>query len=86
MSTRSCDSCFASGLTFYPVFRCKKCKGSKTVRQKKTVTVLVERGARTGDRIVLRGEGEEYVSYFPDVRQHQVTDELIKQLARSAGW
>lgn len=41
---------------------CKKCKGSKTVRHKKAVTVLVERGARAGDRIVLRGEGEQYVS------------------------
>lgn len=48
------------------VYSCKKCKGSKTTRQKKAVTVLVERGARTGDRIVLRGEGEEYVSVQMD--------------------
>lgn len=55
-----CSVCKGVGETIALRDSCKKCKGTKTVRQKKPVTVLVERGARTGDRIVLRGEGEEY--------------------------
>jgi len=63
---------------------CKKCKGAKTIRQKKAVTVFVERGARTGDRIVLRGEGEEYVSYPLDL-EHGLDSENLTDCAIQPG-
>ncbi|KAK9893659.1 DnaJ-domain-containing protein [Cystobasidium minutum MCA 4210] len=56
----TCGACRGEGEVISSRDACKKCKGSKTVKQKKTVTAYVERGARSGDRIVLRGEGEQY--------------------------
>lgn len=41
--------------------RCKRCKGNGITEQAQIQDIAIERGARTGDRIVLRGEGEQKV-------------------------
>ena len=60
-----CRDCEGSGETFKPQDACKKCKGTRTIKQKNRVTVYIDRGSRTGDRIVLRGEGEQYPDQTP---------------------
>lgn len=42
-------------------FRCKKCKGEKVVKDKKRVEFQIEPGTENGERIALRGEGDEIV-------------------------
>ena len=41
--------------------RCKKCKGNKTVKEKKRLEVVIEKGMADRQRIVLTGEGDEEV-------------------------
>lgn len=60
-----CRDCQGSGETFRPQDACKKCKGARTVKDKNRVTVYIDRGSRSGDRIVLRGEGEQYPDQTP---------------------
>lgn len=60
-----CRDCDGAGETVRPQDACKKCKGNRTVKQKNKVTVFIDRGSRTGDRIVLRGEGEQYPNQKP---------------------
>lgn len=43
------------------IFRCKKCKGDKTVKDKKRQEIFVERGMSDGQRIVLAGAGDQQV-------------------------
>jgi DnaJ-class molecular chaperone len=43
-------------------FRCKKCKGDKVVKDKKRVEFQIEPGTENGERIALKGEGDEIVS------------------------
>lgn len=42
--------------------RCKKCKGTKTVKEKTRQEIYVERGMADRQRIVLAGAGDEEVS------------------------
>lgn len=42
--------------------RCKKCKGERTLPDKKRVEFELERGLHFGERIVVKGEGDESVS------------------------
>ncbi len=41
--------------------RCKKCKGAKVVKEKKRVEFKIEPGTEDGERIALKGEGDEAV-------------------------
>jgi DnaJ-class molecular chaperone len=41
--------------------RCKKCKGDKVVKDKKRVEFQIEPGTENGERIALKGEGDEIV-------------------------
>lgn len=60
-----CDDCRGEGEAVRPQDACKKCKGTKTISSKTRVGVYIERGAQTGDRIVLRGEGDQYPDQRP---------------------
>lgn len=47
---------------------CKKCKGARTVKEKKKLEFFLERGMHAGEKIMLKGEGDESVrslSYSP---------------------
>jgi DnaJ-class molecular chaperone len=43
--------------------RCKKCKGEKVVKDKKRVEFQIEPGTENGERIALKGEGDEIVGH-----------------------
>lgn len=45
----------------YIVYRCKKCKGNKTVKEKTRQEIYIERGMADRQRIVLAGAGDEEV-------------------------
>lgn len=40
---------------------CKKCKGARTVKEKKRVEFYLERGMHFGETIVIKDEGDESV-------------------------
>lgn len=41
--------------------RCRKCKGEKTIKEKKKAVWHIEKGMRDGSRIVLSEHGDQYV-------------------------
>ncbi|KAG6832823.1 hypothetical protein H0H92_009442 [Tricholoma furcatifolium] len=54
-----CSSCNGSGQKLKEKDRCKKCKGEKTVTEKKRQEIFIEKGMTNGQRIVLAGAGDE---------------------------
>lgn len=40
---------------------CKKCKGEKTVKEKKRLEIFIEKGMADKEKIVLHGEGDQEV-------------------------
>lgn len=45
-------------------YRCKKCKGEKTVKEKTRQEIFIEKGMPDGYRIVLAGAGDQQVSHL----------------------
>lgn len=77
---RSCVKKIGMQLSFQPIllkfteldmslhiFRCKKCKGNKTVKEKTRQEIFIERGMADRQRIVLAGAGDEEVRLFPSL-------------------
>ncbi|GAA6060697.1 hypothetical protein JCM10212_005079 [Sporobolomyces blumeae] len=54
-----CPACDGRGLRVKDQDACKKCKASRTMKEKKKVEVVVERGMHAGEKIILKGEGDE---------------------------
>ncbi|KAG8906322.1 hypothetical protein FRB99_007102 [Tulasnella sp. 403] len=54
-----CPDCSGEGLRFKEKDRCKKCKGEKTVKEKKRLEIFVEKGMSDKQKIVLHGEGDQ---------------------------
>jgi DnaJ-class molecular chaperone len=54
-----CHSCHGTGETIDPKFACRKCKGKKTVTERKSITVHVTPGMSDGERIVFQGAADE---------------------------
>ncbi|KAG5720934.1 Chaperone protein dnaJ 2 [Termitomyces sp. T112] len=54
-----CTSCHGNGEKLKEKDRCKKCKGEKTVTEKKRQEIVIEKGMTNGQRIVLAGAGDE---------------------------
>ncbi|KAK6075407.1 DnaJ protein-like protein [Seiridium cupressi] len=59
-----CDRCEGSGHSIKEKDRCKKCKGKRTVKERKPLEIYIPRGSLQGDRIVLEGEADQH----PDMR------------------
>lgn len=57
--TVECSACEGVGEVFNPKDKCKKCKGKRTVEEKKQLELYIPRGAKEGDRIVLEGEADQ---------------------------
>lgn len=55
----ACDACEGQGEVIPPGSRCKGCQGEKTVKEKKTLEVHVEKGMVHGQKVVFRGESDE---------------------------
>ncbi|KAJ6439925.1 chaperone protein dnaJ 2 [Purpureocillium lavendulum] len=60
-----CDHCQGSGNFFKEKDRCKKCKGKRTVQEKKVLEIYIPRGSMQGERIVLEGEADQYPDQIP---------------------
>ncbi|KAL1405948.1 hypothetical protein Q8F55_007630 [Vanrija albida] len=54
-----CPDCDGEGERIRDKDRCKKCKGKKVMKEKKRVEFHIEPGTEDGERIALRGEGDE---------------------------
>ncbi|KAF4591456.1 Heat shock protein DnaJ [Ophiocordyceps camponoti-floridani] len=60
-----CDHCLGSGQLFKDKDRCKKCKGKRTVQEKKALEMYIPRGSLQGERIVLEGEADQTPDQTP---------------------
>ena len=56
---------------------CKKCKGKKTVKEKKRQEIFIEKGMTDRQRIVLSGEGDQSVCSHPSVTDFYVYNSLL---------
>jgi len=57
-----CNECNGTGEIIKEKDKCTKCKGQKTIQQKKTIEVWIERGMTHKQKIILNGEGDQAVS------------------------
>ncbi|KAF2860010.1 DnaJ-domain-containing protein [Piedraia hortae CBS 480.64] len=57
--TVPCSTCHGKGSFYVDKDKCKKCKGERTVKQKKLLELYIPRGSCEGDRIVLKGEADQ---------------------------
>ncbi|PAV16459.1 hypothetical protein PNOK_0807900 [Pyrrhoderma noxium] len=55
-----CEDCEGVGEKLREKDCCKKCKGKKTIKEKKRQEIFVEKGMSDRQRIVLAGEGDQY--------------------------
>jgi DnaJ family protein A protein 2 len=58
-----CPSCKGSGSVIADKDKCTSCHGEKTVKEKKTLEVHINKGMKHGEKIVFRGEADEAVSH-----------------------
>ncbi len=56
-----CTECKGSGSSIPEKDKCKTCKGEKTVKEKKTLEVFIEKGMKQGEKIPFAGEADEAV-------------------------
>ncbi|KAM3510606.1 hypothetical protein MY11210_005736 [Beauveria gryllotalpidicola] len=63
--TMLCDVCHGAGNVFKEKDRCKKCKGKRTVEEKKVLELYIPRGSAQGERIVLEGEADQFPDQIP---------------------
>lgn len=68
--SRTCPECYGSGEKI--ARPCRECKGAKTVRRTKRITIKIPRGIRDGQTIRLAGQGE------PGINGGPAGDLLIK--------
>lgn len=54
-----CTTCSGRGEFFAEKDKCKRCKGERTVKQKKILELYIPRGSREGERIVLPNEADQ---------------------------
>ena len=57
--TVPCNTCSGRGSFYAEKDKCKKCKGARTVKQKKILELYIPRGSREGEKIVLAGEADQ---------------------------
>ena len=59
----ACRECNGEGEIINEKDRCKQCNGKKTIKQKKSFEVHVDKGMQDGQKVVFRGESNQEV-YF----------------------
>lgn len=72
--TVPCSTCSGKGSFYADKDKCKRCKGARTVSQKKILELYIPRGSREGDKIVLAGEGDQ----MPDQEPGDIVFELVE--------
>lgn len=61
----ACPDCRGTGEGIDPADRCGECQGKKVVKAKETLEVNVNKGARSGDKIVFQGKADEQPDTVP---------------------
>lgn len=72
--TVPCSTCSGRGLYYADKDKCKKCKGNRTVSQKKMLELYIPPGARQGERIVLAGEADQ----VPDTEPGDIIFDIVE--------
>lgn len=57
--TVPCNTCSGRGSFYADKDKCKKCKGQRTIKQRKLLELYIPRGSREGEKIVLAGEADQ---------------------------
>ncbi|KAK3721463.1 DnaJ-like protein xdj1 [Vermiconidia calcicola] len=57
--TVPCNTCSGRGKFYADKDKCKRCKGVRTIKQKKILELYIPRGSRQGEKIVLAGEADQ---------------------------
>ena len=57
--TVPCSTCSGRGSFYADKDKCKKCKGVRTIKQRKLLELYIPRGSREGEKIVLAGEADQ---------------------------
>lgn len=60
-----CTKCRSTGQDFSDADRCKKCDGKQITREKKVHEIEIDRGRKHGDKITLRGAGDQKPNVDP---------------------
>jgi DnaJ family protein A protein 2 len=60
-----CNDCNGEGNVIADKDKCTECKGARTVKEKKTLEVHVDRGMKHGERITFKGEADEAPDTVP---------------------
>jgi DnaJ family protein A protein 2 len=61
--TVNCNDCKGEGFVIKDKDKCKACNGQKSVQEKKTLEVHIDKGAQDGKRYVFAGESDEFPEY-----------------------
>ncbi|PIA19030.1 DnaJ-domain-containing protein, partial [Coemansia reversa NRRL 1564] len=61
----TCATCSGSGKVVPDTHKCRKCKGTGTTDEKDAVEIRVEPGMRDGQRIILKGKGDQIPGQEP---------------------
>lgn len=63
-----CDECQGEGEKVRDKDKCKKCKGTKKIKERKKLELRIERGMVDGQTIVFKGQNDQEVSSAEDGR------------------
>ena len=55
----ACPACKQTGKIMNEADKCKTCKGKKTIKDRKVLEVVIEKGMKNGQKIKFRGEADE---------------------------
>ena len=55
----ACPTCKQTGKVMNEADKCKTCKGKKTIKDRKVLEVVIEKGMKNGQKIKFRGEADE---------------------------
>jgi DnaJ family protein A protein 2 len=63
--TVNCSDCKGEGFVIKDKDKCKTCNGQKSIQEKKTLEVHIDKGAPDAKRYVFSGESDEFPEYEP---------------------
>lgn len=64
-SQSTCHTCKGSGRFVPNKDKCMTCNGEKTVKEKKTLDIFIQKGMRHGEKVVFKGEADEAPDTIP---------------------
>lgn len=83
--TVPCATCHGRGEFYREKDKCKKCKGERTVKQKKMLELYIPPGSREGEKIVLQGEADQVPDQEPGDIVFHLTEVPHRTFRRAGG-